>query len=112
MKTSIVLLLAGLLSVSVSGGDVGIDDTNIVDLYIEDGPVVHMDQSNFNSLLHGKPFFWAVEFYNSWCGHCQLYAPEWLGIARQSASKCWREPGMAMRSLCWLLTHCLSLFIT
>ena len=111
MKTSILLLLASLLSVSVVGSDDDSEDEDIIDLYSKDGPVVHIDQSNFDSLIHGKPFFWLVEFYSSWCGHCQLYATAWLGIARQSASKCWREPGMAMRNLRSLLTHCLSLFI-
>ena len=102
MKTSVLLLLASLLSVFIRSS--GLDD-HIIDLYSKDSPVVHMNSSNFNSLLHGKPHFWAVEFYSSWCGHCKLYAPEWEDIADQSASKCWKESGLAMRSLCWLLTQ-------
>ena len=63
------------------------EDQDIVDLYNKDSPVVHMDHSNFNQLLHGKRHVWAVEFYNSWCGKCQKYAPTWLRVAEETASK-------------------------
>ena len=86
MKSSLlllVLLLVGTVTVSASDSDDDGED-DIVDLYSEDSAVVHMDHSNFATLLHGKRHVWAVEFYNSWCGHCQLYAPTWLRIAEQS----------------------------
>ncbi|XP_043232963.1 sulfhydryl oxidase 2-like [Amphibalanus amphitrite] len=85
MKSSLLLLLAGLLF--VSAGDSSEDgEDDIVDLYSKDSAVVHMDHSNFERLLHGQHHVWAVEFYNSWCGHCQLYAPTWLRIAQQTAN--------------------------
>ncbi|XP_037079821.1 sulfhydryl oxidase 2-like [Pollicipes pollicipes] len=61
------------------------DEDDIVDLYAKDDAVVHMDHTNFDSLLYGKQHVWVVEFYNSWCGHCQLYAPTWHRVAQQTA---------------------------
>ncbi|XP_037079075.1 sulfhydryl oxidase 2-like [Pollicipes pollicipes] len=46
------------------------DEDDIVDLYAKDDAVVHMDHTNFDSLL--------------WCGHC-LYAPTWHRVAQQTA---------------------------
>ena len=92
MKPScFLLLLVGVVSVSASGPSADDGEDDIIDLYSRDSAVVHMDHSNFKSLLHGKRHVWAVEFYNSWCGHCQLYAPTWLRIAEQSASKSWER---------------------
>ena len=78
-----VLLL--LLPILVTTQDTHNED--IVDLYSKDGPVVHMDHSNFNQLLYGKEHAWVVEFYNSWCGRCQRYAPTWRQVAQEAAGK-------------------------
>ena len=34
-----------------------------------------LDYSNFNYALSDENQFWMVEFYASWCGHCQHFAP-------------------------------------
>ena len=83
-----VLLL--LLPVLVTARDIrwyGSGEDDIVDLYSKDGPVVHMNHSNFNELLYGKEHAWVVEFYISWCGRCQKYVPTWISVAEQSAGE-------------------------
>ena len=31
--------------------------------------------------LTWSPTLWVVEFYSSWCGHCQHFAPVWKEMA-------------------------------
>ncbi len=50
-------------------------------LYSENGPVVHLTQSNFKSLVMDSDDLWLVEFYAPWCGHCKSLAPEYKKAA-------------------------------
>ena len=31
--------------------------------------------------LTWSPTLWIIEFYSSWCGHCQHFAPTWKELA-------------------------------
>jgi thiol-disulfide isomerase/thioredoxin len=33
--------------------------------------------------VHNSKTAWVVEFYSSWCGHCQYYAPTWKKLAEE-----------------------------
>lgn len=50
-------------------------------LYSTDDDVEILTASNFNKKLYGKPNAWIIEFYNSWCGFCQRFAPSWKALA-------------------------------
>lgn len=36
---------------------------------------------NFKSEVYNNERSFLVEFYNSWCGHCQRFAPSWKALA-------------------------------
>jgi len=46
--------------------------------------VVILNETNFDQFLLGdEDHAWLVEFYASWCGHCQKFAPTFSEVARQ-----------------------------
>lgn len=55
-------------------------------LYTSDDDVEVLTVTNFNSKLYGRPNAWIIEFYNSWCGFCQRFAPSWKALATQIKS--------------------------
>lgn len=60
-------------------------ENSIVDLYNcsrSDG-LWCLNNANFRHQLVMKPYAWLIQFYNSWCGHCQLYAPTWIKFAHR-----------------------------
>lgn len=50
-------------------------------LYSADDDVEILTAGNLKGKLYGKPHAWIVEFYNSWCGFCQRFAPSWKALA-------------------------------
>lgn len=50
-------------------------------LYTADDDVVVLTVRNFKNEVMGKPYAFLVEFYNSWCGFCQRFAPSWKALA-------------------------------
>jgi thiol oxidase len=50
-------------------------------LYSPDDDVVILTVHNFNKEVMRSPQAWLVEFYNSWCGFCQRFAPSWKALA-------------------------------
>lgn len=43
-------------------------------LYNSTDKVIVLDSQNFPSTVYNSSTAWLVEFYASWCGHCQNYA--------------------------------------
>ena len=56
-------------------------------LYDPDGPVISLDISTFWASVGGSETVWFVEFYASWCGHCQRFAPTWETFAARVAGR-------------------------
>lgn len=50
-------------------------------LYNATDNVVVLNVTNFKSSVYTSSKGWLVEFYNSWCGFCQRYAPTWKAFA-------------------------------
>lgn len=48
---------------------------------VDDGDVVVLTDSTFESTVLGSDDIWFVEFYAPWCGHCKKLAPEWAQAA-------------------------------
>lgn len=50
-------------------------------LYTTDDNIEIFTAHNFKNKLYGKKQAWLIEFYNSWCGFCQRFAPSWKALA-------------------------------
>ena len=50
-------------------------------LYNPEDDVIVLTVHNFKSQVMNSPQAWLVEFYNSWCGFCQRFAPSWKALA-------------------------------
>jgi thiol-disulfide isomerase/thioredoxin len=47
---------------------------NIVSLYTANDKITILTGQNFSSTVYQSKTAWLIEFYASWCGHCQSYA--------------------------------------
>lgn len=50
-------------------------------LYSADDEVEILTKNNFKGKMYGQKNAWLIEFYNSWCGFCQRFAPSWKALA-------------------------------
>ncbi|KAK5642762.1 hypothetical protein RI129_008929 [Pyrocoelia pectoralis] len=50
-------------------------------LYSPEDEVNILTAFNFKNEIYNKSRASLVEFYNSWCGHCQRFAPSWKALA-------------------------------
>ena len=64
-------------------------------LYNDGGPVINLDQDNFNSYVLSSETAWVVEFYSSWCGHCQRFAPTYTRFAERIRGRASNDPHYA-----------------
>lgn len=51
-------------------------------LYSLHDDIVLLDNSTIDRVVYNSPVAWIVEFYSSWCGHCQAFAPTWKKLAK------------------------------
>ncbi|GLV42737.1 Quiescin sulfhydryl oxidase 1 [Carabus blaptoides fortunei] len=49
-------------------------------LYTVDDNIEIFTAQNFKNKLYGQKQVWFIEFYNSWCGFCQRFAPSWKAL--------------------------------
>ena len=54
-------------------------------LYEDVDEMVCLDRLLITPSLTLSNTSWVVEFYSSWCGHCQHFAPTWKEIVRDTA---------------------------
>ncbi|XP_049762643.1 sulfhydryl oxidase 1-like [Schistocerca cancellata] len=50
-------------------------------LYDDDSKVTVLNTTSFKTAVFHTNNAWLVEFYSSWCGFCQRYAPTWKAVA-------------------------------
>ncbi|CAF1198762.1 unnamed protein product [Adineta steineri] len=77
-----------------------------VSLYTANDKVVILTNQNFSSTVYQSKTAWLIEFYASWCGHCQSYANTyrevaidtwgWKRIVRIGAINCYTEENSAI----------------
>ena len=82
------LVLATLLSVSIAPPTAPAPPPSC-SLY-DDSPVgvVCFQGDNLTAAIATGRTGWLVEFYSSWCGHCQHFAPTWKELAKDVAGVC------------------------
>lgn len=54
-------------------------------LYEPSDKIVLLENDTISAAIHNSNTAWFVEFYSSWCGHCQAFAPDWKKLAKQVA---------------------------
>jgi thioredoxin-like negative regulator of GroEL len=47
---------------------------NLISLYNSNDKITILTSQNFSSTIYNSNTAWLVEYYASWCGHCQSYA--------------------------------------
>ncbi|XP_066913236.1 sulfhydryl oxidase 1-like isoform X2 [Clytia hemisphaerica] len=70
-----VILLISSINISLVFGNSS--------LYDDTDPMVQLNNETIYKQLEGSKKHWIVEFYSSWCGHCQQFAPTWKKLAWQ-----------------------------
>ena len=60
-------------------------------LYSKEDNLLCMTNSSLMSTVLESNYSWIVEFYASWCGHCQFFAPKWKEFATSIKSQRWLQ---------------------
>jgi thiol oxidase len=61
----------------------------IGDLFLPSDDVEILNVQNFKNHVQNSTTAWLVDFYASWCGDCQRFAPTWKKFATEVAA--WRD---------------------
>lgn len=57
----------------------------VVGLYGTEDNVTILTATTFEETVFNSPYIWLIEFYSSWCGHCQEFAPTFKAFAKDIA---------------------------
>ena len=52
-------------------------------LYVPSDKIVLLENDTISTAIFNSNYAWFVEFYSSWCGHCQSFAPNWKQLATE-----------------------------
>lgn len=72
------LTLLAILGHIQSTASAPVLSANRISLYNSTDKVIVLDKQNFLSTVYHSDTAWLIEFYASWCGHCQSYANVYL----------------------------------
>lgn len=82
----IVLFLVGVVVAAVNGASLSLNEQKkykqLIEgqgLYTRDDDIVVYTANNFKT-IYGQDRGVLIEFYNSWCGFCQRFAPSWKAL--------------------------------
>jgi thiol-disulfide isomerase/thioredoxin len=79
---SVVLAVAvSAAAVSASAWQLGLGKPE--PLYSPTDPIALLDVNTLKRTVLGSDKAWLVEFYSSWCGHCQHFAPTFKTLAAE-----------------------------
>jgi thiol-disulfide isomerase/thioredoxin len=67
----ILLIIIGIVRQTSSGV---VPSRDSASLYTSNDKINILSGENFTSIVYESKTAWLVEFYASWCGHCQSYA--------------------------------------
>ncbi|CAF3331192.1 unnamed protein product [Rotaria sp. Silwood1] len=77
-----------------------------ISLYTENDKITILTGQNFSSTVYESNTAWLIEFYASWCGHCQSYANTyrevaidtwgWRTVVRIGAINCYADENSAL----------------
>lgn len=71
----IYLIFFILLGIFQTTSSAALQHTDIfISLYNSTDKIAILESGNFSSTVYHSNTAWVVEFYASWCGHCQTYA--------------------------------------
>ena len=62
-------------------------------------PVKNLNQDAFVDILKSKEP-WIIDFYAPWCGHCQVFAPEFKWIAEVGGQILLSDPVDILEPFC------------
>ncbi|XP_064467614.1 sulfhydryl oxidase 1-like [Ornithodoros turicata] len=71
-RIALLVLFMCDFSVQITNGSLYNDSVNIEEV----------TSSDFYDVLTGKDHIWVINYYKSWCGHCQRYAPIFAAFAK------------------------------
>ncbi|KAF4532124.1 hypothetical protein B566_EDAN004130 [Ephemera danica] len=82
----VIISVIYILFAVVQGGSIGGKPT---ELYDSNDKLTILTNATFADTVYNKSNVLVVEFYNSWCGFCQRFAPTWKDFAK--SVNAWRE---------------------
>ncbi|CAF2495206.1 unnamed protein product [Rotaria sp. Silwood2] len=100
------LILLTIIALIRQTSSAAVSPQNSISLYTENDKVAILTGQNFSSIVYQSKTAWLIEFYASWCGHCQSYANTyrevaidiwgWRTVVRIGAINCYADENSAL----------------